>query len=65
MVRLIDTDNFGRDYPDEKFYCLGNSPLRLPREEAEEIAEILNRNCHLRFCRVVEDDYVLQGSFEP
>jgi hypothetical protein len=64
-LRIIETDNFGRDYPDEKFL---NLP---PMQElvAEEIATVINK--HLggdtapRFWRVVPNDYTLVGGFEP
>ena len=36
MARIVDTDNFGGDYPDEKFLLW---PMRV--EHAEKIAEIL------------------------
>lgn len=58
---LIGTDNFDGDYPDEKFYCCGNSPLLLQEEDAQAIADILNKNCHDRFCRVVPSDYKTEG----
>lgn len=61
--RIIDTDNFGGDYPDEKFVLW---PMR--RESAEQIAAILNADAgeHARrYYRVVDDGYVLVPGFEP
>lgn len=65
MARLVDTDNYGRDYPDEKFYCLGDRPLELSEDKANVVADALNCDCQSRFCKVVSDNYVLQGGFEP
>jgi hypothetical protein len=64
-MRIIHTDNFGGDYPDEKFVT------ELPRLNAVRMARI----CHAinnelpdnapRYYKVVDDDYVLQPGFEP
>lgn len=62
MARIIETDNFGGDYPDEKFL---NVP-QLPREKAQAIADAINEAVgerHPRYWRVVENDYVLQPGF--
>jgi hypothetical protein len=64
-MKIVETDNFGGDYPDESFLNIGS----IPEGAAEEIAEVINK--HLcgdgarRFWKVVEDDYVLQPGFEP
>lgn len=61
--RVVETDNFGGDYPDESF---AGPPLS--KEAAERAAEIFNgstRNDHPRFWKVVEDDYKLRPGFEP
>jgi len=64
-MRIIETDNFGRDYPDESFVNVPN----LPDREATLIADILNAQCSSatanRYWRVVDNDYVLQPGFEP
>ncbi len=64
--RIVETDNHGDDYPDEKFVSL---PL-LRENEAKAIADTINK--HLcsddharRFWYVVEDGYQLQPGFEP
>ena len=64
--RIVETDNFGGDYPDEKFLGL---PL-MRKEDADAIAGRINtRLCNddraSRFWRVVEDGYELQPGFEP
>lgn len=64
-MRVVDTDNFGGDYPDEKFVF----KQILSEVAATEIAEVLNK--HLsgeqspRYYKVVRDDYKLQPGFEP
>lgn len=62
-MRIIDTDNFGGDYPNEQFLLWD-----MPEDDAQAIADILNtRAGHdaRRWYRVVENDYVLQPGFEP
>jgi hypothetical protein len=65
MARIIETDNFGGDYPDEKFL---NLPL-MPPEAAKVIARTINSYLsgenYSRYWRVVDDDYVLKPGFEP
>ena len=63
--RIIETDNYGGDYPNESF-------LRLPpttRENAQRIADAINAafcpEHGRRYWRVVPEDYVLQPGFEP
>lgn len=63
MARIVDTDNFGGDYPNERFLL-----WPMPEEAAEKIASILNdyagENAP-RFYKVVPNDYVLEPGFEP
>ena len=62
--RIVETDNFGRDYPNESFV---NIPA-LPKEDAETVTEIINQaagpNCP-RYWKVVETGYKLAPKFEP
>jgi hypothetical protein len=61
---VIDTDNYGGDYPDEKFIVA----CWLCEETAEKIAKLLNEEsgAHAtRYYRVVEIGYKLQPGFEP
>ena len=65
MARIVETDNYGRDYPDEKFV---NLPF-MSVEHAALVADAINKgfgpNCY-RYWKVVDDkDYVLQKGFEP
>lgn len=62
-MRVVDTDNFGSDYPDEKFVtgCVS-------KKEAERIADRMNGfagDFSRRYYKVVEDWYTLQPGFEP
>ena len=62
--RVVDTDNFGGDYPNERFV---GEPF--PSEaEARAVADAENakRGEHSsRYWMVVQDGYVLQPGFEP
>jgi len=63
MARIVDTDNFGSDYPDERFLLW---PMR--EKYAERIASILNEEAGesaSRFYKVVDDAYELVPGFEP
>lgn len=63
MARIIDTDNFGGDYPDEHFHL-----VRLPEDKAQAICDIVNEvlgEHASRYYRVVPDDYKLAPGFEP
>jgi len=63
MSKIVNTDSFGRDYPDEVFVL-----WRMPEEDAEAICDILNKRGgeHAsRYFKVVGDDYTLQPGFEP
>ena len=67
LYRIVETDNFGSDYPDEKFL---NIPPWPHKSEIEAIAAIINSIfCHhpesTRFWKVVEAGYKLQPGFEP
>jgi hypothetical protein len=64
-MRIVETDNHGSDYPDEKF-VLGI----LSEEAAKEIVAVINKHlCRSdyasRYWKVVSDEYELVGGFEP
>lgn len=64
-MKIIHTDNFGRDYPDERFV---EELPRLPKAAMQRIADAINKELGpnaSRYYRVVTDDYVLQPGFEP
>ena len=61
------SDKFNLDYPME--YHIKSIPGHLSEEDAEAIAKIINKHngsSHggQRWCKVVEDDYVLGKGFE-
>ena len=63
---IIETCNYGKDYPDEKF--VANLPLLRTKEEAETLADLLNKiagESSDRFWKVVGDGYSLSPGFEP
>jgi len=65
IYRIVDTDNFGGDYPDEKF--VENLPC-LSKEAIDKIADIVNKDIgpdSNRYYKVVELPYELQPGFEP
>lgn len=60
---IVETDNFGRDYPDEKFVLF---PMR--EELAKQISSLINEAAGdnaFRHWKVVDLDYKLQPGFEP
>jgi hypothetical protein len=62
-MRIIDTDNYSSDYPNEHFWFGIFSP-----EHAKVVCEGLNKTKPLgdaRYFQIVSDDYVLQPGFEP
>lgn len=61
-MRIVETDNYDGDYPDEKFV---NLP-RMNADKANYIADAINKAlCGRRYWKVVDDDYELQPGFEP
>ncbi len=65
LYRIVETDNFGGDYPDEKFVNLPG----LRKSEADSIAKAINdtlcNDCYDRYWMVKENGYKLQPGFEP
>ena len=64
MYRIIETDNFGGDYPDESFV---NLPC-MTKEHAQNVAKAINEGFpenSSRYWRVVDEGYKLQPGFEP
>lgn len=63
---IVETDNYGGDYPDEKF--VENLPYLLTKDAAKKIADAINSTVpasHSRYWKVVEMPYELQPGFEP
>lgn len=66
FYRIVETDNHGGDYPDEKF-CLGIIPTE---ERAQRLADAINaefcgNDYAPRFWKVVDGEYKLAPGFEP
>jgi hypothetical protein len=66
MYKIVETDNFGGDYPDEKFV---NLPFGT-KERMQRIADAINNEfCKddyaSRYWKVVDQNYKLQPGFEP
>lgn len=62
-MRVVETDNHGSDYPDERFVSES-----LTKEEAEKLCDKLNEGANdwsSRWNKVEKDDYILQPGFEP
>ncbi|MCK5603947.1 hypothetical protein KAR91_18815 [Candidatus Pacearchaeota archaeon] len=62
-MKIVDTDNFGGDYPNESFLHAPN----LNAADAKTIADILNSydgEDSLRYFKIVNNDYTLQPGFE-
>lgn len=63
-MMIVDTDNFGRDYPDEKI--IAKSIIN--QYFADLICNLLNEDSgdnSSRYYKVVEDNYQLHPGFEP
>lgn len=63
-MRIVETDNFNGDYPDEKF--LNIPPMS--EDHARLIAAAINEQFpqpYPRWWKAVPNDYVLQPGFEP
>lgn len=62
-MRVVDTDNFGKDYPDEKFVTESISldqATRIAKDENDKRGVYSSR-----YWKVVFDEYKLQPGFEP
>lgn len=62
-MKVIDTDNFDGDYPNEKVVA-----QNLTLEQAERMCRERNtKHPHdtARYWTIKSDDYVLRGGFEP
>jgi hypothetical protein len=63
-MRIIETCNYGKDYPDESFLPL--PPMS--KTGATIVVNAINDAIHVqcpRYWRVVDDDYQLKPGFEP
>lgn len=72
--KIVNTDNYGGDYPDESFLCASKTDSNsahlsyLHAPVAQSIADALNKASGPeapRWWKVVPADYTLQPGFEP
>lgn len=64
--KIVQTDNFGGDYPDEKFVT--GLPYFHTKERAQSVADAINATVpddYDRYWKVVDCNYELQPGFEP
>ncbi len=65
-MKIVETDNYGGTYPDEKFLNLPWLNEYRAKKIADAINDVLsNHDGAERFWKVVPDDYKLQPGFEP
>ena len=63
MARIVETDNYGSDYPDERFLL-----WPMAADKAQKIVDAINEAAgpgFLRYWKVVSNEYELQPGFEP
>ena len=66
LFRIVETDNHGGDYPDEKFLNLPATTEARAKIVAAAINSIFCPDDYAtRYWRVVPQDYKLQPGFEP
>jgi hypothetical protein len=63
-VKIVDTDNFGRDYPNETFFVDESMPLPVARAVVEKLNWSKNSTSE-RIYKIVPVNYVLEPGFEP
>jgi len=62
MFKIVETDNFGGDYPNEKEV---NIPY-LNEEDSLLIVTIINKYAGIKYWKVVDTNYILDKTkFEP
>ncbi len=66
-MRIVETDNYNGDYPDETFLAHSDGMvLQFSSTIATIVADALNSDCNPdRFWIVVEDNYQLASEFKP
>ena len=61
-MKIVDTDNFGGDYPDEQVIAESITNEFLGNEMVKALNNDPNNS---RYYKLVPDDYKLQPGFEP
>ena len=62
--KIVETDNYAGDYPDESFVNIPPLPLPHASAVAKAINAAFGENHH-RYWMVKPEDYQLQPGFEP
>ncbi len=65
MYKIVNTDNLGRDYPDESFVNLPSMNHPHAKKVCEAINDAFNHPHNDRYYKVVPENYVLKPGFEP
>ena len=60
LFKIVETDNFGGDYPDEKFVNLPACTEVTAHKLADDINHYFSGTCMPRYWKVVPADYKLQ-----
>jgi hypothetical protein len=63
-MKIIDTDNFGGDYPDEKVIADNITNKTFGEVMVKALNDYVGEESS-RYYQLKEDDYVLQPGFEP
>lgn len=64
-MKIIDTDNFSGDYPNEKVVAEGITYELYAKVMCDAMNERFSGNGAPRYYKVVPDDYKLAPGFEP
>ena len=64
-MKIVNTDNFGGDYPDESFVDLPPLSKSLANSLCIAINKAWSGDHSQRYWKVVDDDYILSPGFEP
>ena len=62
-MKIIETDNLARDYPDERVIAVDIDSLEMAEVMAEALVNRYTQRGSDRFYRVVADDYKLSPGF--
>lgn len=64
-MKIVDTDNYGGDYPNEQVIADNITNERFGRVMVEALNERFSGENANRYYKLVPDDYQLQPGFEP
>lgn len=64
-MKIVDSDNFGGDYPDERVIAEGITNEQFAKVMCAALVARYSGENATRFYKVVPDDYVLAHGFEP